>query len=1405
MCSHQIRRAVLFCMLPALASTAHAADWPMWRYDAARGNASPDALPAKLHSQWTLQLPPPRPAWPASQTKLQFDADYQPIVVGKLLIVGSTVNDSVKAYETKTGKLAWQFFTDAPVRFAPAALGGRVYAASDDGFLYCLEAATGKLLWKFNGGPDERRIIGNERLVSSWPIRGGPVIADGTVYFTASIWPFMGIFIHAVDSESGKRVWTNSETGSRWVVHPHGAPSFGSIVPQGYLAASGDSLIVPGGRSLPAVFDRATGTLRHFQFGGKGSGGWNVVAHENFYVVNNTALSLSGGQAAGSLQANVLTDKLLVGPTTAFSLVDAVRATDARDRRGQPVKRVQIAPKQSWPVTSDGLRVFAMSGHRAYAGGKGKVASYDVDAAREAGKALPPEWTAEIEGNVAAILAGDDRLFVVTDDSKIHCFGADPTNYSTIVRVVPETKREPKWVQLAEKLLKKAGTADGFALAIGIGSGQLIEEIVAESKLHVIVLDADAAAVDAFRRRMDDAGLYGTRVDAHVGSLQTFHLPPYLFNLVFSEDLKSAKKPAAPADFVRSMYRVLRPYGGVAGFEPWDYDYVNLSEVGRQAKLPIAVFGEAGSFVSITRPGSLPGSSTWSHQYADAANSVVSKDKLVRAPLGLLWFGGPSNDRILPRHGHGPSPQVAGGRLVIEGPDMLRCVDVYSGRVLWERELPGLGSYYDNTGHFPGAGEIGSNYVTTPEAVYAVYGEVILDLNAKTGQTQRQYKLEAKDGASPNWGFLASEGDLLVATSSPVTVSAGAAQPNVVSVPRDMTAIVKRGAAWQYLAGTDTTDDWTDPDYKLGKEWKTGPAGFGYGDGDDRTVLSKCVRLFIRNGFDREKVEGASKLTLAIRYDDAFIAYLNGKEVIRAGVGKGRGHQASRIVSHEAAGLELFEIKDFSKLLRAGENVLAIEGHNVSARSSDFTLDPILLVDKKPTSAAPKTQPQSTPPDDAVAKSLTPARYSSASRRLIVFNRHTGEKLWERTAEFNFRHNCIAISGGKLFCIDSLSAAKMQALARRGIAITAKPRLLALDAKTGTKIWSTDQNVFGTFLNYSVEHDVLLQAGSAYRDRARDEARDGMVAYRGSDGKVLWKDLSRSHGGPCLLWRDKIITNGGGGSQLDLLTGKATGWNYKRMYGCNTAVGSEHLLTFRSGAAGFCDLAGDSGTGNIGGFRSSCTANLIVADGVLNAPDYTRTCSCAYQNQCSLALVHMPEAEMWTFSNVSSARAQFGLNIGGPGDRRSADGNTWYDFPSVGGNSPDLRATIKGAKIRFVRHHGSRIDASSAECLPWIAASCAIGLDSIEQQLGKAGAAKRTARLHFAELENLKSGERVFHVSINGQRVLENFDIAAAAGGAFRAVVREFPVALDASSIMIEFHRVKGDPCIGGVEVNSIK
>ena len=105
------------------------------------------------------------PAWPATQGKLQFDSQPEPILMGERLFVPSSRNDSVTAFSTRTGEELWRFYADGPVRFSPVGKSGRVYFVSDDGHLYCLNAEDGRLLWKVKGGPPQRRLLlGNHRL-----------------------------------------------------------------------------------------------------------------------------------------------------------------------------------------------------------------------------------------------------------------------------------------------------------------------------------------------------------------------------------------------------------------------------------------------------------------------------------------------------------------------------------------------------------------------------------------------------------------------------------------------------------------------------------------------------------------------------------------------------------------------------------------------------------------------------------------------------------------------------------------------------------------------------------------------------------------------------------------------------------------------------------------------------------------------------------------------------------------------------------------------------------------------------------------------------------------------------------------------------------------------------------------
>ncbi len=153
--------------------------WPMWRYRPDRSAASMHQLPEELHLQWVRELPEPRRAWPQQQddgSTLQFDVSYTPVSTGGRVFVPSMVTDSVTAYSLEDGSKLWRFYADGPVRLAPAVWHGKVYFASDDGHLYCVDADSGELEWRFRGAPAERYLLGNTRLISQWYARTGPVI-----------------------------------------------------------------------------------------------------------------------------------------------------------------------------------------------------------------------------------------------------------------------------------------------------------------------------------------------------------------------------------------------------------------------------------------------------------------------------------------------------------------------------------------------------------------------------------------------------------------------------------------------------------------------------------------------------------------------------------------------------------------------------------------------------------------------------------------------------------------------------------------------------------------------------------------------------------------------------------------------------------------------------------------------------------------------------------------------------------------------------------------------------------------------------------------------------------------------------------------------------------------------------
>jgi outer membrane protein assembly factor BamB len=1173
---------------------------------------------------------------------MQFDAAYEPIVVGQRLFVGSSQDGSVAAYDTRTGVEVWRYFSDGPIRFAPLAWQEKLYFVSDDGYLYCLRTSDGSLVWRFRGGPSDRKILGNEQLISTWPARGAPVLADGKIYFAAGIWPFMGIFLHALDATTGHVLWTNDGDGSLYIKQPHNTDSFAGVAPQGPLVVIGAKLLVPGGRSVPACYDRPTGRMLYFQLAenGKRGGGSSVAAVDHFLFNGGAAFELETEKYLGAV-GDLLTfaeGRLYDFREGAIHAQDLktseVKLVDTTDRKGVTTKVSKWTMRELGKAEAPRLTALIKAGSRLYAGAEGRVLSWKLPLPEK--DRASSVWEATIEGTPSSLVAADNKLFVVTLQGRLYCFGegkdpsASPRQHPQVTKPIAVNEA---WSKQAASILKATQVSQGYCLAWGVGTGGLVRELARQSALRIVILESDASKANAFRERLLTSG-QSERVSVIVADPQQFALPPYLASLIVAESLPSMSDEDRET-FLQQTFAALRPFGGVACLPGWFHQ----PEGDRTRRMANAVWKTSGDWTLLIREGALPDSANWTHEHADAANTRVSKDKVVKAPLGLLWFGGSSNDPILPRHGHGPQPQVVDGRLFIEGVDLLRAMDIYTGRVLWESPLPGVGALYDNTAHQPGANASGTNFIATSDGVYVAYRNACVKLDPVTGKKTAEFSLpkSAETKSAPLWGYLNVEGDYLIGGADPIF----------------------------------------DPTRLKNSSKSNNPGGSD--DDDDKKSSSRT-----RESSDRSLTSSATT-TLAV---DA---------------------------------------------KAPAEKLLKIEDDN----------------------------------------------YVS-SNRLIVMDRSTGKVLWTATARSGFRHNAICLGGGRMYCVDRASGAEVSRLKRRGEEPKHKPRLVVFDLKTGAEVWSSEEDIFGTWLSYSAERDVLVEAGRTARDTLGDEPK-GMRTYRAKSGAVLWS--SKTLTGPAMIHHDTILM---AGNACDLLTGspklrehplsgEPVEWTWTRNYGCNTPMASENLLTFRSGAAGYLDFCNDGGTGNLGGFRSSCTNNLVVAGGVLTAPDYTRTCVCSYQNQTSLALVHTPEVETWTSFGSQTPKQpvrRVGINLGAPGDRKAEDGTLWLEYPSVGGSSPAVAVTITPEKPEWFRRHSSQI---AGDGLNWVAASGAKGLTSLKIKLGTTDKQPRsyTLRLHFAEPDDIQSGERVFNVNVQGKPALPSLDIAQEAGGRHRTLVKE--------------------------------
>ncbi len=1223
---YRLSLALIPCFLSLMAE-AQFRDWPMWRSDHGRSASTTEQLADSLYLQWKVQYSPRNPVWddPLNQNLMQFDRLFEPIVADNKIFLGFNDQDKVIALDINSGMELWHFYADGPVRLPLAANNGKIYFTGDDGICYCLDADKGTLVWKLSLAPEAHKLLGNKRLISMWPARGGIVIKDNIIYTAASIFPMMGTFIYAINADTGEIIWKNEGTGSNYILQPHKSPAFAHVAPQGTFTISGDRLLVAGGRSVPAAFDLKTGEELYYQLAESGkTGGAFTCANEqvffNHHRVRMTAMyDLNTGD---TLKTNAGEYPVLDGNTIYFS-GNTIVATQVYDSsRFDTLWESEVSATNDLIKAGDCLFAANSSGITAI-----KIVNNEPQVI----------WTHASEKSIERLVASNGKLIAVSDDGEIMVFGDAPVSSISSIQQPESVIRGHSFS--GKRIIRKTGIKSGYGIVVGTEDIRLLKSLVSKTSLSLIALERNPDRISYLREYFDSLGVTSERLSFLDFDETVSFLPRYFSSLTVVTD--PAYLDDNNPDILNGIFESTRPYDGKIWIKARGRAKRALKSKIAGLDLYGADIRKGWRHLMISRTGALEGAADWTHNYGDIANTVKSDDDIVKAPLGILWFGGNSNLDVLPRHGHGPSEQVIDGRLIIQGISSISARDVYTGRMLWKKEIENLDKdtwmvYYDETYdedspldtkynqvHLPGANARGTNFIATREYVYVIEGSNCLLLDIKTGEQVKSISIG--DTNSVQLGYIGVYESLLI----------------------------------------------------LGNNFRSYP--------------------------DMPSEE-----------DDP---------------------------------------------------------RRVKFRNFNFT----------------------------------------ASKELIILNRFSGKKLWSIDANHGFLHNSVIAGDGILFCLDKFPQSLETKLKRRGEDLPSGSRMLYFDVKTGDKLFEDTINIFGSWLGYSSEYKLLLQANRPSRDMLSGENGERMIVYNIHTKDPLW-DKPVTYFNPPIISGDKIYTEGEGFSLLtgepiyekDLITGEKVKWTFKREYGCGYVVASEHLLTFRSASAAFINLDVFEGTSSLGGFKAGCSANLIVANGVLNSPDYTRTCQCPYQNQTSLAMINMPWMTYWTNSNYlwsGKQVKQLGLNLNAPGDRTSDRNTLWLEFPFVAMDSAEMPVKMDTIDYYEIRKDPISID---SEKTPWISASSIGGIRSLEITLSEEPTdqeATYSVNLYFSEPEKMQKGERIFEVFIQGKKVLEDFDIISETGKENKELVKSFSGIRAGKTLTLEMVPKQGNTILSGIEL----
>jgi len=274
--------------------------------------------------------------------------------------------------------------------------------------------------------------------------------------------------------------------------------------------------------------------------------------------------------------------------------------------------------------------------------------------------------------------------------------------------------------ETVDGILDKIGISRGICVMLGDEKCELAIELANKTELLVYVQLPDDEKVEAARRAVDEAGLYGSRVYVEKGGLSKIHLADNVADVVIA--VGSARRVSEG-----EVMRVLCPHGK-------------------------ALVGDKKLTKAL-----LKGADDWSHPYHGPDNNPQSEDEIVKAPYLTQFLAEPryaplmqvavaSAGRVFKAFGH-----VAFKKREEPFLCTLAAFNGYNGTMLWRRELTHGIMVHRNT------------LIATPETLYLGDDKSCKLIDAATGRLKDEIKPPIEVAGGTFWKWMGLEDGVLYA------------------------------------------------------------------------------------------------------------------------------------------------------------------------------------------------------------------------------------------------------------------------------------------------------------------------------------------------------------------------------------------------------------------------------------------------------------------------------------------------------------------------------------------------------------------------------------------------------------------------------------------------------------------